>query len=227
MNSRKFCASQPPTFYILTVTTHLTRPMKKGVLITIIGIIIIGITYFGIEMYDFAKGVKNDIKITETENKKLTESESESEFNENDCTFDLNTQTDDFLKEITEFSNYVWDNEKKKATIKLKNGDTLIVTRGGCVHFSFYGNLILNNSELNLDDESKIFKKALWITEKLFHKSDFDFINESLSNRRFEIEQSENQKYYDFQIDRYCDMTLVIEKLNNNQISIEIGYYMC
>jgi hypothetical protein len=67
----------------------------------------------------------------------------------------------------------------------------------------------------------------LWITEKLFHKSDFDFINESLSNRRFEIEQSENQKYYDFQIDRYCDMTLVIEKLNNNQISIEIGYYMC
>ena len=178
-------------------------------------------------MYDFGKGVKNDIKITETENKKLTESESESEFNENDCTFDLNTQTDDFLKEITEFSNYVWDNEKKKATIKLENGDTLIVTRGGCVHFSFYGNLILNNSELNLDDESKIFKKALWITEKLFHKSDFDFINESLSNRRFEIEQSENQKYYDFQIDRYCDMTLVIEKLNNNQISIEIGYYMC
>ena len=34
--------------------------MKKGVLITIIGIIIIGITYFGIEMFDFAKGVKED-----------------------------------------------------------------------------------------------------------------------------------------------------------------------
>ena len=34
--------------------------MKKGILITIIGIIIIGITYFGVEMYGFAKGVKED-----------------------------------------------------------------------------------------------------------------------------------------------------------------------
>jgi len=201
--------------------------MKKGVLITIIAIIIIGITYFGIEMFDFAKGVKNDIKIPKQENVELIEKESESEFNEDDCVFDLNTQTDDFIKEIPEFSNYVWDNEQKKATIKLDDGNTLIVTRGGCAHFSFYGNLLLNKSELNLNDESKIFKKALWIAEKLFHKSDFEFIKESLNKRIFEIEQSENQKYYDFQIDRYCDMTLVIEKTNNNKISIEIGYYMC
>lgn len=34
--------------------------MKKGVLITIIGIIIVGITYFGIELYGFAKGIKED-----------------------------------------------------------------------------------------------------------------------------------------------------------------------
>ena len=34
--------------------------MKKGILITIIGIIIIGIAYFGLEMFDFAKGVKKD-----------------------------------------------------------------------------------------------------------------------------------------------------------------------
>ena len=36
--------------------------MKKGILITIMGIIIIGIAYFGIEMYGFAKGVKEDAK---------------------------------------------------------------------------------------------------------------------------------------------------------------------
>ncbi|WP_336127829.1 hypothetical protein [Mesoflavibacter sp. CH_XMU1422-2] len=35
--------------------------MKKGILITIIGVLIIGIGYFGIEMFDFAKGVKVDI----------------------------------------------------------------------------------------------------------------------------------------------------------------------
>lgn len=41
--------------------------MKKGILITIISIIIIGIAYFGIEMFDFAKGVKEDAKKTEIE----------------------------------------------------------------------------------------------------------------------------------------------------------------
>lgn len=52
--------------------------MKKGVLITIIGIIIIGIAYFRIEMFGFAKGVKEDAQKSETEleqkpNVKLTE----------------------------------------------------------------------------------------------------------------------------------------------------------
>ena len=35
--------------------------MKKGILITIIGIIILGLGYFGFQMFDFAKGVKEDI----------------------------------------------------------------------------------------------------------------------------------------------------------------------
>ena len=35
--------------------------MKKSILITIIGVLIIGIGYFGIKMFDFAKGVKADI----------------------------------------------------------------------------------------------------------------------------------------------------------------------
>ena len=52
--------------------------MKKGVLITLIGIIIIGITYFGIETFAFTKGVKQDVKKNKTELKqnsfvKLTE----------------------------------------------------------------------------------------------------------------------------------------------------------
>ncbi|WP_324027808.1 hypothetical protein QSV08_07635 [Maribacter sp. BPC-D8] len=34
--------------------------MKKGILITIIGTLIIGISYFGLEMFEFAKGVKQD-----------------------------------------------------------------------------------------------------------------------------------------------------------------------
>ncbi|MBU3010715.1 hypothetical protein KO506_04840 [Polaribacter vadi] len=35
--------------------------MKKGILITIFGILLVGIFYFGIELYEFAEGVKKDI----------------------------------------------------------------------------------------------------------------------------------------------------------------------
>ena len=45
-----------------TVTKHLKKPMKKGILTIIIGILIIVIAYFGIEMFEFAKGVKEDVQ---------------------------------------------------------------------------------------------------------------------------------------------------------------------
>tara|TARA_R110002111_G_C5796895_1_gene354857 strand:- start:44 stop:589 length:546 start_codon:yes stop_codon:yes gene_type:complete len=56
--------------------------MRKGILITIIGILIIGIGYFGTEMFDFAKGVKEDIpknieNFEKNKTVKLIESEKE------------------------------------------------------------------------------------------------------------------------------------------------------
>lgn len=201
--------------------------MKKGILITVAGMIISGILYFGTESFDFAEGVKNDIESPVQENIGLAEKESKLEFSDDDCVFDLNTQNDDFLKGIPEFSNYSWDSEQKKATIKLDSKTTLIATRGGCTHFSFYGNLIQHNSELHLDDERKIFEKAVWIAEKLFHKSDSDFIKSLLNKRNFTLDESAHQKNYIFQTDRYCEMTLVVETLKDGQLSIEMGYYMC
>jgi hypothetical protein len=51
--------------------------------------------------------------------------------NLDDCFFDQTTQTDEFLAEIPEFSDYIWDNVQKVATILLDDGDTLKVKRGG------------------------------------------------------------------------------------------------
>ncbi len=190
--------------------------MNKRILITIIGII--GIAYFVIERYNL---------INKQENIELIEKKNTTEFDKNDCVFDFNTQTDNFIKEIPEFSNYVWDNKQKKAIVTLNNENKLIIIRGGCDHFSFSGNLILMNSELDLNDESEIFKNTLWIAKKLFIESNFEFIEESLNKRKFEIDKSENQKSYYFQTDRYCDMSLIVKKINNNQMSIEIGYSVC
>ena len=73
--------------------------MKKGILITIIGIIVVGIIYFGIEMSGFAKGVKEDsqkqIGIKKTELSKYQNAE-------------LSMFYKDFEKEITEI---IWTDE--------------------------------------------------------------------------------------------------------------------
>ena len=52
--------------------------MNKRVLITIIGIIIIGIAYFGIEMFDLAKGIKEDSYKAETIEQPLGKTNSKS-----------------------------------------------------------------------------------------------------------------------------------------------------
>ena len=51
--------------------------MKKGILITIIGIIIIGIGYFGLQMFDFTKGVKENIGQNAKQNLILFENDYE------------------------------------------------------------------------------------------------------------------------------------------------------
>lgn len=58
--------------------------MKKGVLITIIGIIIIGIGYFGLQMFDFAKGVKEDTRKNTNRNLVLVSNDFEIDLTELD-----------------------------------------------------------------------------------------------------------------------------------------------
>ncbi len=73
--------------------------MKKGILLTTIGIIVLGVIYFGIEMYGFAKGVKEDsqkqIGIKKTKLSKYENTE-------------LLMFYKDFEKEITEI---IWTDE--------------------------------------------------------------------------------------------------------------------
>lgn len=146
---------------------------------------------------------------------------------DNDCVFDQSTQTDEFLKDIPEFSNYKWNDKLKTATIELESGDTLIVKKGGCDHYGFYGNLILENSNLDINQNEIINRKALWIAKKLFEKSDFDFFKKSIDEKKYEIIKENKQIYITFEQEMWCNATLVIKKNINSKISIEIGYYIC
>ena len=81
--------------------------MKKGILTTIIGIIILGIAYFGIEMFDFAKEVKEDAK-------------------KNEIKLDQNS-----IIKPTEFKNGRWiSTVDSLAAIEIKNGKWIMFYKG-------------------------------------------------------------------------------------------------
>jgi len=95
--------------------------MKKGILITIIGVLIIGIGYVGIEMFDFVKGVKADIpknieNFEKNKTVKLIESKTEQKLdtlnidNYNLLFFHPNeTEFEELLKENGEESDGLYE----------------------------------------------------------------------------------------------------------------------
>ena len=56
-----------------------------------------------------------------------------------ECVFDMSTQTDEFLRSNNLLKNFSWDSNNKIA-IGLIGKDTLQITRGGCVTLAFMGN---------------------------------------------------------------------------------------
>jgi hypothetical protein len=117
---------------------------------------------------------------TQTNNSKLTN--ENNGIKPEDCPVSQVGQNDDFLKNISELSHYKWNNVTKKATVTLQNNETLIITRGGCIHFmveaEFHPITKINT------DRQVIFKRILWITKQL---KDFKYqaLKEAIANNRY------------------------------------------
>ncbi len=91
--------------------------MKKGILITIIGIIIIGVAYFGFEMYDFAEGVKEDAQ-KENLNAKLNAQIQFPDYPTSDkFEFNIKAEKDYYVGKPIEIK-LIWKN-KSNATEKI------------------------------------------------------------------------------------------------------------
>lgn len=144
------------------------------------------------------------------------------------CKYDLTTQTDDFLKGIPEFSDYSWDDQLKQATITLNDSTILMVERGGCNQFKFYGTLRLQNSNLTEKNQTQIFTKAMWIAEKLFENQEYEFFRNALETENYEIQKYDNQFLVIFDTSAYCNAEILfIRHPKNGTIEIKIGYYLC
>lgn len=147
---------------------------------------------------------------------------------EGDCFFNRASQTDDFLKNIPEFSDYTWNNTSKKATVFLENGDKLTIERGGCDRFNFYAHLYLQNTDLTLKNKNAIFKKALWIVEKLFDQPEYQFFTHSLAAGEYEILSYPDRFLITLEHPDFCHAELLfLQNTKTQKAEIRIGYSQC
>lgn len=113
-----------------------------------------------------------------------------------DCVFDTKMQTEEFVKGIPEFSNYVWNDELKEATIKLKDGKVLIAKKGGCNHFEVKGTLIVQNQLLASVTIKQLIIQAKWIAKRIFDESDFVELEETLDNQKYKFSNDDDQMMF-------------------------------
>ncbi len=110
-----------------------------------------------------------------------------------DCLFDTTIQTEDFLKKVPEFKNYIWDDASKTALITLANKETIVVERGGCTHFKIIGQWMQRTPKKGIEDISYWLQQCKWLSEKIMPIAEVEKLHELLDSKRYKIEQGEKR----------------------------------
>ncbi|MBA9079885.1 MULTISPECIES: hypothetical protein [Rufibacter] len=101
-----------------------------------------------------------------------------------ECVFDQETQTDEFLKDVEELKGYKWDYGKRTATFLLETGDTLQIYRGGCSHFVVEAEFRLRNDKTDYSNWGNVYKKALWIAKVLDNEFDYKALKKDIDSKK-------------------------------------------
>lgn len=143
-----------------------------------------------------------------------------------DCIFDFDTQNDDFVKEVPEFSNYTWNDSTKTATIILQNADTLMATRGGCDHFGISGKWIQENKKHTIEEVDYWLEQALWISQKIMAEPDYNGLKQMIENQEYNASFDDNRLFIEFTNHDYSAWYLTVYWVNNyDNVVVETGYY--
>jgi len=82
-----------------------------------------------------------------------------------DCVFDTSMFkfTTEKLREFNKGIIYTWDNNKKEATVKFPDDDTLKLSIGGCDHFGYTATYLTASSKFY--DQVFLIDKAKWLAK--------------------------------------------------------------
>ncbi len=153
------------------------------------------------------------------------------DINIDDCIFDTSSYkfTSEALLKYNKDLKFDWNDNDKVATTILENGDTFLLSIGGCNHFGYYGE-IRTKSPFYLTDS--LFSKARWIA-RIFFENYFEEYDTYIENGRYKLNKEvSTDSIYFYNIERSDSIPENIildgfsfEKQGNNTI-IKIGGYI-
>ena len=123
------------------------------------------------------------------------------------CTFDIKTQDDNFLKNIEELKDYKWDQKNKTATIDIYPNETIKIYRGGCNHFLLKAEFLVPKTFTFEKNKEYIFKRILWISKLIYDDEDFVEIEKCILKKHITIDQSNTS---------YVHINLLSNKIYNS-----------
>jgi hypothetical protein len=171
---------------------------------------------------------KNEIPTEDCINPSEVEIESPSVIitNIHDCTFDQETQTDEFLKGIKDLEVYTWDVETKTAEIVLNDHWGLTIKRGGCDHFEMYASFVYDRI-LDIEkegDRKQIFDNIIWITS-LLEDFDGEDIKRVIEENEISITKRDEFNYHANFMDEKLYELYYFDFNNKDKTTFKIGYY--
>jgi|GEM_PF-3024057 len=205
--------------------------MKEAIKYIAIGfIVIILISLIGFKIADWKVNGPDSERIDklfpELFEGNVTEDEGQNLIQPDDCIFDQQTQTDEFLKNIAEFDGYYWDKDSKTAEIPLDRGDYLLITRGGCYHFGVSAEFRLRNDTTDYSDWQNVYDKVLWIAKILDSEFKFNMIKNDLDSNLITINKMEQGDTLYFSNEYLKDNNYSIDReIQKGLVVLRLGYY--
>lgn len=140
--------------------------------------------------------------------------------NMENCTFDKDTVTATFLKNVPEFKNYTWDDHTKEARIVLANNDSLYIHIGGCMHYGVSATLTRVGNDKPFTDHEYWLSEAYWIAERV-KGFEPEYLHEVDEKKNYDEEMDDEGLFIDFHENDY---SLIVDR-KDGYTHITLNHY--
>jgi uncharacterized protein YceK len=106
-----------------------------------------------------------------------------------DCVFDTGFYrfTSEALQKFDTNIRFSWNDKEKQAAALLSNGDSLILSIGGCNHFGYYATLY---TDVAFNDTKQLIEKTRWIARNFFTNGFDEVYDQWIGEGRYEESES-------------------------------------